>query len=102
DAIEAERDPAVGRGAIAEGVEQEAEPLARLLGRDPQRVEDALLNLAAVDTDRASAELPAVEHDVVRAAPPGCRIRFEVARRRGERVVERIEPALLLVPSEHR
>src|SRR5205823_2558297 len=88
-AVESERDPAVGRGAVAEGVEQEAEPLARLVGRYPERVEDALLNLAAVDTDRASPELPTVKHDVVRAAPPGRRISIEVTRRRGERVVKR-------------
>src|SRR4051794_98648 len=97
DPVEPEGDTAVRRRAVAERLEQEAEALARLVGSDPDRVEDLLLHLARVDTDRPSAELPSVHHDVVGAAPPRARVGVEVAGGRGERVVERVPAALVLV-----
>ena len=41
-AVQAHREAGVGRGAVAEGVEQEAEALLSLVGGDPQHLEDAL------------------------------------------------------------
>src|SRR6478752_2117990 len=53
DAVPAEGDAAVRRGAEGEGIEEEAELLLRLVVGDPHHREDALLHVALVDTDRA-------------------------------------------------
>ena len=53
------------RRAVVERVQQEAEPLLRLLLRQPHDGEHPLLDVPAVDTDRAAADLIAVADDVV-------------------------------------
>ncbi len=53
EAVDAEREPAVGRGAVAERAEEEAEAPVGLLRGDAQEAEDALLQLGLVDPDRA-------------------------------------------------
>ncbi|MPM29942.1 hypothetical protein SDC9_76484 [bioreactor metagenome] len=53
------------RGAVLEGVQQEAELLLRLFGAETHHLEDALLNVTAVNTDRTSADLNAVADEVV-------------------------------------
>ena len=63
-----ERDAAVRRRAVAQRLEQEAEARLGLLVGDAERVEHLLLDVRVVDTDRAAADLRAVEHDVVAAA----------------------------------
>ena len=63
--VDAEREAAVRRGAVLERVEEEAEPLLRLLVADAEQAEDARLQLGLVDPDRPGAELPPVEHQVV-------------------------------------
>ena len=63
--VDAEGEAGVGRGAVAEGVEQEPELGLRLLGGDAEQREDPLLDVGAVDPDAARAQLPAVEHQVV-------------------------------------
>ena len=71
-AIDAEGDPAVRRRAVLEGVEDGAELLAHPLDRLALQQEAALEQVAPVDADRAAAELPAVEREVVLHAPgPG-------------------------------
>src|SRR6266852_4134529 len=55
DAIKSEGDAAVGRGAVAEGLQKKPEPFARLLGADAQRAEHPRLHFRAIDPDRASA-----------------------------------------------
>src|SRR3954471_23793343 len=55
DPVPAEGDAAVWRGAEGEGVEQEAELLLCLLLADAHDREDPLLDVLAVDTDRATA-----------------------------------------------
>ena len=67
DPIEAHRDAPVRRGAVAKRVEQEAEPGLRLVGADPDQLEHPLLDVGAVVSDRAAADLIAVEHQVVAA-----------------------------------
>src|SRR6185312_16068791 len=58
-AVEPERDPAVRRRAVLQRLEQEAEaPIGLLLGH-AESLEDLLLDLGLVDTDRAAAELDA-------------------------------------------
>ena len=71
DPVDAHRDPAVRRRAVAQRVEQEAEPRLGLLRADPEQLEHALLDLEPVDTDRAAADLGAVEHEVVGARESG-------------------------------
>ena len=92
DPVPAERDAAVRRGAVLEGVEQEAELLLRLVLVEAHHREDPLLHVLAVDTDRAAADLVAVADDVVglgqRARRGRCR-RCRASWRRGERVVHR-------------
>ena len=65
EAVEAEGDAAVGRGAEAEGVEEEGEFFLGVFGGDAQEAEDFGLEVLAVDTDGAAAEFDAVEDDVV-------------------------------------
>ena len=62
-----EREAAVRRRAVAQRVQQEAEARLGLLGVDAEDVEHLLLDLGLVDTDRAAADLDAVEHEVVGA-----------------------------------
>src|SRR5205085_11524817 len=65
-AVDAEGEAGVGRGAVAEGVEQEAEAGLSLFGADAEETEDALLQVGSVNTDASRSELPPVEHQVVR------------------------------------
>src|SRR5262249_53879975 len=69
DPVEAERDASVRGRAVTESVEQEAEAMPSLLGGDAEQAKDALLNVGAVDSDRARPELPAVQDDIVRPRP---------------------------------
>jgi hypothetical protein len=63
--VEPERDPAVRRRAVAERLEQEAELRVRLGLAHPEQVEDLLLDVLPVDTDRPAADLGAVDDHVV-------------------------------------
>ena len=79
-AVDAERDPAVRRGAVLERVEDRAELLAHPLERLALEQERALEQVAPMDPDRAAAELPAVEGEVVleRPGPAGRVVRRRV------------------------
>ena len=69
----------------------------------PERGEDRLLDVGVVDTDRAAAELLAVPDDVVGLCPRRAGVvGVELARRRGERMVQRVPALLLLVPLHQR
>src|SRR5690606_27186261 len=98
DPIPAERDPAMRGRTVLERVEQEPEPLLRLLRTDAHDAEDPLLDVAAVDTDRPTTDLVAVAHDVVRVRERLARRLLEavdpLGRRRGEGVVDRGPRAL--------
>ena len=65
EAVDAQGDAAVGRGAEAEGIEEEGEFFLGVFGRDAQEAEDFRLYILLVDTDGAAAEFDAVEDDVV-------------------------------------
>ncbi len=69
--VDPEREPGVRRRAVAERVEQEAEPGLRGLGVDPDEVEDPGLEVALVDPDAPRPQLPAVAHEVVRLRADG-------------------------------
>ncbi len=53
--------------AIPQRIDQEPEPSLGFLIVDPDQLEHALLDVAAVVTNRAAADLVAVEHEVVGA-----------------------------------
>jgi len=65
DAVPPERDAAVRRGAVREGVQQEAELLLGLRFGQPHHREDPLLDVLAMDTDGPATDLVAVADDVV-------------------------------------
>ena len=68
-AVDPERDPAVRRGPELERVEDGPELLAHPLERMALQQERALEQVAAMDPDRAAAQLPAVERQVVLEGP---------------------------------
>ena len=78
--VEPERDAAVGRCAVAEGAEQEAELLLGLLGGQAEQREDLRLDLRVVAADRAAAALLAVDDQVVRLGPDLGRVGVEQGR----------------------
>src|SRR5262249_25465582 len=104
--IETKGDAAHRRRAELEGVEQEAEFRSRLLLADTEEIEDPLLYSLLVDTDRATADLLAIEHEVVRLGQDASRVALEALQvfvpRRGERMVHRLPAALVRVPFEER
>src|SRR3954464_8438989 len=65
EAVETERDAAMRWRSVAERLEQEAELALRLFPRQSDHIEDALLHLAPVDTNRSAAQLHPVADDVV-------------------------------------
>ena len=82
-AVDAQGDPAVGRRAVLEGVEDGPELLVHALERLPLQPETLFQQVAAMDPDRAAAELPAVEGHVVLEGASAAR---RVLRRRVRRV----------------
>jgi hypothetical protein len=78
DAIEAESDAAVRGRSVFERVEEEAETLARIFFADAERGENLLLDIFAVDTDGAGAELEAVHGEVVAVGADGRGVADEV------------------------
>ncbi|MNH71776.1 hypothetical protein D3C73_239280 [compost metagenome] len=92
------------RRAVFQGVEQEAEFLFLFRFVDAQQTEHRLLHFLAVDTDRTATQLGAVQHHVVGAGQSASRVGFQLFRRafrRGERVVQRGEAAVVVF-FEHR
>ncbi len=75
-------------------------------GIDPQQVEDLLLGLGIVNSDRASTRFVAVDHQIVGLSAALARIGVEqrdvLRARRRERMVHRTPPLLFLVELEHR
>ena len=61
--------PAVGRSAVLQGFQKEAEFCPGLLVGDVQGVENRFLDFLAMDTDAAPADFIAVQHDVIGAGP---------------------------------
>ena len=107
----------MGRGAVAQRVEQEAEALVGLLLGDADDPEHLALDLGRVDSDRAAAQLPAVHDEVIGARAQGAGVLEEGTQRggvvggkgaavgcrgRGEGVVQRVPAPLGLAPPEHR
>ena len=79
--------------AVLQRVEQEAELQLGFFGGDLQGVKHFLLHIGAVDTHRAAADFPAVEHHVVALGNAllgrGNHPVFMTVFGRGERVVHR-------------
>src|SRR3990172_3695071 len=100
EAVEPEGDPPMGRGAEFEGLQEEPEPLPRLLRAEPKGIEHLLLSLPVVVSDAAATQLVAIDHEVVRLGPHrlgGALEQGEIlVHGGGEGVVERYEPLFLL------
>ena len=92
--------------AVRKRVEQEAELLPLLLGTDLERLEQLRLHLRLMVAHRAAADLPAVQHDVVRLGHRVGRIgfhqRFVTVLGRGERMMPRNPTLAVFVVFEHR
>ena len=65
DAIQSERNSAVRRRAILQRFQKEPEARARLFLRHPESAEYLALNVLAMNTDRARAQLGAIQHHVI-------------------------------------
>ena len=104
DPVETEGDPAVGRSAVLERLEKESEPLAGLLVREREQLEDPRLQSGIVDSHAPAAHLGAVQHDVVRPGPDPTRIgvqqRDVLVHGGRERVVQARKALLVLVVLE--
>src|SRR5439155_24787553 len=106
-AVEAERDAAVGRRAVTKRLQEVTEAQSGLLRRNLQHLlETHLLHLGLVNTDRAAAQFDAVHHHVVVLAANffriACQQRDVLHHRRGERVMARIPTVLFLVEAQQR
>ena len=88
------------RGAVVQGAQQESEALLGLLVGEPDRAEDALLELGAVDTDGARRDLAAVDDHVVGLRQDGAGIRLNAVLILGAGRREHVvlgDPALLVL-----
>ena len=65
DAVDAERDAAVGRSAVFEGLEQEAEAVADVVVAEAKQLKSALVVVLRWVPVRPAADLEAVEAEVV-------------------------------------
>ena len=65
DAVQAQRDAAMGRRAIRQRVEEESEAVAQLFFAKAERFEQSFLNILAVNSNAARAQFDAVQHQVV-------------------------------------
>src|SRR5690625_2659558 len=74
NSVEPHCDSTVRGCPVPEGIQQKSELLLRLAVSDPQEPEHALLCLLVMDPDRASADLIAVQNQVVRLRPDAGRI----------------------------
>ncbi len=106
NAIVPERDTTVRRRAIFQGFEEESESFARLFFGEAQHLEYPALNVLAMNTDRAAANLGTVQHQIVRPRSNGAGVGFQLVQvllaRRRERVVHGRETFFLFVVLEHR
>ena len=100
--VQAQGQAAMGRGAVAEGIEQEAELGARFGLADAQGPEHAALGFGVMDADAAAAHLVAVEHQVVGHGPAGARVRIQqghvLGMRAGKGMVAGHEALIFLAP----
>ena len=96
----------MGRRAVLQRIQQEAKFLLRLFGRDLERIEHLFLHIGTVDTHRAAAHFPAVEHHVVAFGNAllggGDHVVFVAVLGCGERVVHGHPAVRLFVVLEHR
>ena len=99
--VDPRRDARVRGDAVPERRDQVPELLIDLLGRQPQRLEHLALQVGAMDTDAAAAQLEPVQDDVVRPRLRGLRSQV-VGQRSGERMVLRRPALILIAPLEQR
>src|SRR5207237_4779196 len=93
------------RSAILESLQEETEAGARFLIGHSQGVKDLLLDILAMDADRARAELGSVQHDVIgqRSHRPGIgeQLAEILLMRRSERMMRGVPATILVVVFKH-
>src|SRR5207244_9869513 len=106
DSVHTQRDAAMRRCVVGQSIEEETEAATKLLLAQPQRFEEPLLNILAVNADAAGAKFVAVQNKIValRTHFPWCG--FELVQvlidNASERVL-RADPGLFrLAPFEQR
>ena len=96
----------MGRGAVLERVQHVSEAPVGLLLAVSQALEDAGLDVPAVDTNASARQFIPVADEVVGVAEHGARIALEVVEvfQLGHRegMVREAPPLLLVIPFEHR
>src|SRR4029077_15056153 len=106
-AVETQRDAAVGWRAVFEGLKQVAKPQLRLVRRDLQDLlEHRFLDFRVMNSDRAAPQLDSVDHDIIVLAPDFAGVGFEERDVLGhggrEWMVAGIPAVLLLVEAQQR
>ena len=95
----------MGRSAVFEGVQQVAELGVAFLFGQAQDAEDGVLDVAVMDSDRAAAQLHAVQHAVVSLGLDFFRVAFQQGHvfvlAHGEGMVHGLEAVVLVAPFEH-
>src|SRR5690554_6378377 len=106
NAIQAEGQATMRGRAIPQGVEQEAELETRLFFGDAECAEHLFLAVSAVNTHRASDDLPTIRRNVVGFRETGARVAFERVDMfvfvTGKRVMTRAPVFGVFVILEHR
>src|SRR5690554_466332 len=102
--VQTEGETTMRRRTVFQRIKQEAELLLLLIGADTQNIEHHLLHFLAVDTNGAATQFGAIEHHVVGTGQRRPRIGLQLFRRafrRGERVMQRAQAAIVVL-FEHR
>ena len=98
--------PPCGGAPYSRASSKKPNALASLLFAEAQRGENLRLHVAAMDTNRARAQLRSVQHQIVRfgaAMRRVCRQLVDIlVVNRSERMVRRVPAAFFLIPLEHR
>ncbi len=106
DPVEPQRETAVGRRPVLEGLQQEAELPLGLFRPDPEHREDLPLQLGLVDPDAAAPQLRPVVHQIVGPRAHLERVAAQLLQivqvERRERVVARHRLAALGIAFEQR
>src|SRR5690606_11891528 len=98
--VQSECQSTMGRRAVLEGIQQEAEFFLLFFSRNTQYTEHGLLHILTMDTHGTATELGTVEHHVIGTGQSGQRVGFQLFRRavgRSERVVQCTDAAVIVL-----
>src|SRR5688572_30270583 len=77
NSIKSQRNAAMRRRTVFQCLQEEAELVPCLSFRKPQRLEDARLQVTAMNSDGSATDLRSVQHQVVSLCTNGSRVRFK-------------------------